>query len=41
VGEIVTGVVADRLAEPKARFAAAGISAMLLLVIGYLIGRRR
>jgi carbon monoxide dehydrogenase subunit G len=41
VGDIVGGVVADRLSRPGARLAAGGISAMLLLVIGYLIGRRR
>jgi len=41
VGELVAGVVAGRLSDPKALFASAGIFAMICLVIGYLIGRAR
>jgi carbon monoxide dehydrogenase subunit G len=41
VGEIVGGMVTDRLSNPKALFAGAGIFAMICLVIGYLIGRSR
>ena len=41
VGEIVGGMVADRLSNPKALVAGAGIFAMICLVIGYLIGRSR
>jgi uncharacterized protein len=41
VGEIVTGVVTDRLAEPRTRIIAGGVAAMVLLVIGYLLGKAR
>ena len=38
VGEIVTGVVADRLSQPRVRLVA---GALLALLIGYLIGKGR
>jgi carbon monoxide dehydrogenase subunit G len=41
VGEIVAGVVAGRLQDPKTLFASAGIFGMLCLVLGYLLGRAR
>jgi carbon monoxide dehydrogenase subunit G len=41
VGEIVTGVVTDRLAEPRTRIIAGGVAAMVLLAIGYLLGKAR
>jgi uncharacterized protein len=41
VGEIMAGVVSDRLQDQRTRVVAIGISAMLLLVIGYLLGKAR
>jgi uncharacterized protein len=41
VGEIMAGVVSDRLQDQRTRVVAIGISAMLLLVVGYLLGKAR
>jgi hypothetical protein len=41
VGELVASVVTGRLSDPKALVAGAGISAMICLVIGYLLGKAR
>jgi hypothetical protein len=37
----MAGVVSDRLQDQRTRVVAIGISAMLLLVIGYLLGKAR
>ena len=41
VGDLVAGVLADRLSEPRARIIAGGVAAMMLLAIGYLLGKAR
>lgn len=41
MGEIVGGMVADRMSNPKPLAAGAGIFAMICLVIGYLAGGSR
>jgi carbon monoxide dehydrogenase subunit G len=40
-GQIAASIAAERLSDPRALLAAAGIFGMLCLVIGYLLGRKR
>jgi uncharacterized protein len=40
-GDLVAGVLTDRLSTPRARVIAGGVAATLLLVIGYLLGKAR